>query len=170
MAGTAHAVPAFVVRMSKFWPRALGRAANLMMLTPSTECIFQGKAKHFLSVVARIVASAREPARRAARRHGSCLGVTVIGCSCQSAPSPNSEDRSWRVSIIPDIEIANWLRRSSVGARRMGRCNANSCAVVPQVAPSPSVDARAQVFLRPALPCPCAVTMAISHGGLHRSV
>jgi len=33
---------------------------------------------------------------------------------------------------------------------------------MPEVAPSPYVDARAQVFLLPELPCPCAATMAVA--------
>jgi hypothetical protein len=65
------------------------------------------------------------------------------------------------VSTILDIEIASRTPRVFGRARGWVRCNAHSCAVVPQVATSLSVDARAQVFLRPALPRPCAVTMVI---------
>ena len=78
MAGTAHAVPAFIVRLSKFWPRAVWRAANLMMLTPSTGRILESETLPLKRMEGRVVASAREPARRAARRCRSCLGVTAI--------------------------------------------------------------------------------------------
>ena len=108
----------------------------------------------------RVVTSAREPARRAARRSRSCLGATPILAPANRRPHQTSEGRSWllyRSSQTSRLRVG--LRGSSVEAHQPARRDANSCAVVCQFVPLLLVDAREQVLPRPAVPCPCAASM-----------
>jgi hypothetical protein len=142
----------------------MGRAANLMTLTPSIGRFLESEILFRQKPVAegRIVVSARESDRRTARRCRSYLGVTAILAPADRYPhpSPARVNRGRRIANPrhQDCELNSTGLRSSALGR--GRCNANSCAVIRQVVPSPSVDTRAQVFVRTVIPCPCATTLA----------
>jgi len=163
VAGTAHAVPA-CHQASKFWPRAFRRAANLMMLTPSTGCIFQGKLE--AGRAGRVVVSAHEPARRTARCVDPVGSVAVAAGPDQRqavvalALHQRGIGRA-DLSAICDIEIASWTLRGLTRRRRgRRRRDARSYAVVRWGRAIAFIDAWAQVFVRPVMPYPCAATMA----------